>query len=189
MKIPLRFQVTEYDCGTASLLNAFSYLFEREEIPVELIKAIFRYTLDAKDKFGNIGYSGTSGKAIKNLIRWINKYAKSKNFGVTCTILKKDEITIENMIKCLNNHGCIFIHCYFIDGHYVIITKINKKYVYMFDPYYLGKDYNSKEVKIILNKPFSYNRKVSLKRFLSKTKRDFALGELEKRECVLINRK
>ena len=37
MKIPLRFQVTEYDCGTTSLLNAFSFLFDRNCIPAELV--------------------------------------------------------------------------------------------------------------------------------------------------------
>ena len=35
MKVPLRYQMTEYDCGPTSLLNAVSYLFEREEIPPE----------------------------------------------------------------------------------------------------------------------------------------------------------
>ena len=54
MKIPLRFQVTEFDCGTVSLLNAFSYLFDRDEIPAELVKAIHKYTLDCYDEEGNL---------------------------------------------------------------------------------------------------------------------------------------
>lgn len=32
MKIPLHYQITEYDCGPTSLLNGLSFLFEREEI-------------------------------------------------------------------------------------------------------------------------------------------------------------
>ncbi len=190
MKTPLRFQVTEYDCGTVSLQNAFSYLFEREEIPAELVKAIYKYTLDCYDEFGNIGQGGTSKEAINKLTHWITRYANSKNFNVICTRLEKDEITLDKMIECLNKKGCVFIRCYLECGHYVIITKMNKKYVYMFDPYYLDKNYfNNKDVKIILNKPFSYNRKVSLNRFFSETKKDFALGKIEERECVLINRK
>ena len=35
MKNPLHYQLTEYDCGPTSLLNAISFLFEREEIPVK----------------------------------------------------------------------------------------------------------------------------------------------------------
>ena len=38
MKIPLRYQMSEYDCGPISMLNAISYLFEREEIPPEVIR-------------------------------------------------------------------------------------------------------------------------------------------------------
>ncbi len=49
MKTPLRFQVTEFDCGTISLLNAISYLFDWQDIPVQLVKAIHKYTLDCYD--------------------------------------------------------------------------------------------------------------------------------------------
>ena len=40
MKIPLRYQTTEFDCGPTSLLNGISYLFEREEIPPEIIRNV-----------------------------------------------------------------------------------------------------------------------------------------------------
>ena len=33
MKIPLRYQMSEYDCGPTALLNAMSFLFDRAEIP------------------------------------------------------------------------------------------------------------------------------------------------------------
>ena len=190
MKVPLRFQVTEFDCGTVSLLNAFSYLFEREEIPAELVKSIHRYTLDCYDEQGNLGQGGTSREAINKLTHWITRYANSKNFKVRCERLEKDEITLERMQECLKNNGCIFVRCWQTQEHYVIITKIDKRYAYIFDPYYLDKkEYDrDSQVKIILNKPFSHNRRVTLKRLFSDTKKDFALGEIERRECVLINR-
>ena len=74
--------------------------------------------------------------------------------------------------------------------HYVIITKRDKKYFYIFDPYYLDKDYykKDKDIKIVLNKPFTYNRKVTINRVFS-TKDDFSMGDVDKRECVLINRR
>ena len=46
MKNPLRYQISEYDCGPTSLLNAISFLFEREEIPPEVIRNIMLYCLD-----------------------------------------------------------------------------------------------------------------------------------------------
>lgn len=33
MKNPLHYQLSEYDCGPTSMMNAIAYLFEREEIP------------------------------------------------------------------------------------------------------------------------------------------------------------
>lgn len=190
MKNPLRFQVTEFDCGTVSLQNAISYLFEREEIPAELIKAIHRYTLDCYDEKGNLGQGGTSREAINKLTHWITRYSNSNDFGVKCERLTGDAITLDKMIKCLQNDGCVFVRTWQKCEHYVIITKINKNSVYIFDPYYMEKgEYDSdKDVKIILNKPFTHNRIVSLERVFSETKKDFSLGVMDNRECVLINR-
>lgn len=55
MKNPLHYQMTEYDCGPTSMLNAISYLFHREEIPPEIVRNIMLYCLDC---FGPDGASG-----------------------------------------------------------------------------------------------------------------------------------
>lgn len=190
MKIPLRFQVTEFDCGTVSLLNAFSYLFDREKIPAELVRAIHMYTLDCHDEQGNIGAGGTSREAVRKLSNWITKYANSHDFKVNCTALARDSITLEKFRECIKNKGCVFVRVMMGVEHYVIITDIDSKYAYIFDPYYLPKKYYSrnKNVKIVLSKPFSYNRKVNLKRLFSETTYDFSLGKVELRDCVLINK-
>lgn len=191
MKVPLRFQVTEFDCGSVSLLNAFSYLFDRDEIPAELVRTVYLYTLDCRDEKGNIGARGTSREAINKLSNWISGYANSHNFNVYCERLEKEEVTLDRMRECLANKGCVFARCWQTYEHYIIITKIDKKFAYIFDSYYLDKKYydKDKEVKTILNNPFSYNRKVTLKRLFSETKKDFSLGKIEMRECVLIKRK
>ena len=46
MKNPLSYQTTEYDCGPTALTNAMSFLFSREDIPPDIIKAITLYCLD-----------------------------------------------------------------------------------------------------------------------------------------------
>lgn len=191
MKVPLRFQVTEFDCGTVSLLNAFSYLFEREEIPALLVKSIHKYTLDCYDENGNLGNGGTSKEAIKKLTHWITNYANNNDFDIICKRLENSEVNYENIIKCLNNNGVIFARCFQTNEHYVIITKIKGNKAYIFDPYYFDKSYYDKDrqVKIILNKPFTHNRIVLLKRLFSETRKDFSLGPIDSRECVLINRK
>lgn len=191
MKVPLRFQVTEFDCGTVALLNAFSYLFERIDIPAELVRSIHSYTLDCYGKDGNLGSGGTSREAINQLTHWITRYSEIKDFNVTCKRLEKDEVTLEQMKECIKNKGVIFARCWQSCEHYIIITNIDDKYAYIFDSYYLEEDYydKEKEVKMIFDKPFSYNRIVPLTRLFSETKLDFALGDKSMRECVLINKK
>ena len=190
MKVPLRFQITEFDCGTVALLNSFSYLFERENIPAALIKAISTYTLDCYDEDGNIGEGGTSREAIALLTKWITNYANKKNFGVSCIHLTKDEITIDKLKECLNDNGVIFIRLWQTTEHYVIITKINDDKAYIFDSYYLDEDYykNDNDVKIVLDSPFTHNRIVSITRLFSETNKDFSLGKINNRECVLITK-
>ena len=191
MKIPLRFQITEYDCGTVSLLNAFSYLYEREDIPAPLIKAIFKYTLDCYDEDGNLGQGGTSKEAVSKLMHWITKFSKANSFSVKCEHLEKGAVTLSKIVDCLNNNGCVFVRSFLEnDDHYILVTKLKSNKVYIFDPYYLDKAkyIRSKNVRIVLNKPFSHNRVVSLKRFFSETTDDFSLGPVFNRECVLINR-
>ena len=51
MKVPLRYQNTEYDCGTTSFVNALAYLYDREDIPVELLTKYFVEYANKNDKF------------------------------------------------------------------------------------------------------------------------------------------
>lgn len=90
MKIPLRYQNTEYDCGTTSFINALAYLYNREEIPIELIKMIYKYTLDVVGVDGIIGKGGTSRESVELLARLFVNYANNhSDFNITCVILTK----------------------------------------------------------------------------------------------------
>ena len=55
MKNPLHYQLSEYDCGPTSMMNAIAYLFEREEIPPEAIRNTMLYCLDCHSKEGMPG--------------------------------------------------------------------------------------------------------------------------------------
>ncbi len=190
MKIPLTFQITEYDCGTTTLLNALLFLFEREEIPVELLKAIYRYTLDAEGVHGIIGEAGTSRRAVDKLSNWILNYTKTNDFQIKCKVLEGKEVTLAKMKECLNNNGCIMARCYQETEHYVLITKMDEIFTYIFDPYYVEEDYycNDSEVAVVLNQMFTHNRLVKNERLFSQEQKDFSLMEIDKREVLLINK-
>lgn len=192
MKVPLRFQVTDFDCGAVSLTNAFSYLFEREEIPAELIRGINQYTLDCYDKDGNLGQGGTSREAINMLARWITNFANSKeDFNVVCSYYDKEQVTLELLKTGIKNNSVLFVRCLQSVEHYCIITNIDDEYTYFFDPYYFDEDYynNDTDIEMVFDKPFHYNRKVKIERLFSESRKDFSLGKIDKRECVIIKRK
>lgn len=190
MKTPLRYQITEYDCGSVSLLNCITYLFKREEIPAELVKAISTYTLDCYDEFGNLGQKGTSREAVQYLSRWITEFSKRKDFGIRCEYLEKEEVCLERIKHCVDAGGCVNLRTYQGVEHYVTVTKMDDSFVYIFDPYYYPPSHfkNNSSVYHIGDAPFRYNRKVTKERFLSERKYESALGPIEKRECVLFYR-
>lgn len=191
MKIPLRFQITEFDCGTLALQNAISFLYERETIPAELIRAVSNYTLDCYGEDGKLGDGGTSREAMNLMTTWIEGYAKRNLFDIHCERYIEKDVNLDLIRRCLNNKGVVLIRTYQKGEHYVIATAIDDEYIYIWDSYYFDENYydRDKKVKIIFDKPFNYNRKVSLDRLESESKKDFALGPIEDRQCVLFTRK
>jgi hypothetical protein len=190
MKVPMRYQNTEYDCGTTSFVNAIAYLFDREDVPVELLKAIYRYTLDVETE-GIIGKGGTSRTHAEMLAKYFVKFAnETKGFNLKCKILSKDQVNLDDMKKCLDNNGVIVARCWMEVEHYVIITKIDDNFAYLFDPYYLDEDYyyGDDEVAIALHQTFTHNRVVKLTRLMSEEYKDFSLLPVNDREVILINK-
>ena len=60
--------------------------------------------------------------------------------------------------------------------------------LYIWSIYINSKKYKDKSFKIIINKPFLYNRKVKIERLFEETKKDFSLGSISLRQCVLLNK-
>ena len=191
MKIPLRYQNTEYDCGTTSFVNALAYLYDRENIPVELLKAIYRFTLDVEDKEGIVGKGGTSKKHAELLAKYFTEYAnKNEYFNINCKILYGNNVTLDRMKDALSKNGVIVARCWQSEEHYVLITKIDDNFAYIFDPYYLEENYyvNDEDVAIVLHSTFTHNRLVKIERLFDESLKDFSLMEKSKRSVILINK-
>ena len=191
MKVPLRYQNTEYDCGTTSFVNALAYLYDRENIPIELLKAIYKFTLDVEGNDGVEGKGGTSRKHAEKLAKYFVEYAnENPSFNIHCKILYGENVTLERMQNTLDNNGVIIARCWQENEHYVLITKIDENFAYIFDPYYLKEDYytDDESVAIVLHETFSHNRVVKIERLFDETHKDFSLLEKKKRSIILINR-
>ncbi len=92
MKQPLRYQITEYDCGPTSLLNAVSFLFEREDIPPELVRNIMLYSLDTYGADGFSGKSGTSHTAMLFLSHWLEGFGKAGRLPIRSEYLTASSV-------------------------------------------------------------------------------------------------
>lgn len=191
-KTPLDYQITEYDCGTTTLLNALRYLFKRKEINPQVYKYITQYTLDQSDIYGEIGKGGTSVYALEFLCNWLNENSKRIGMNINCKSIPPEEISIYNPLleKEIGNGAVAIVRLYQDFDHYCLLTKLDKKFAYLFDPYYLNINYydNDTEVEIIKDRPFEYNRKVSKERMEQNSQKDFALIFGKNSELIIIKR-
>ena len=126
-----REQITEHDCGPTAFINALVHLFKRDEIPAEVVRRVYEYTMDWP-KSGS-----TSIVAMKMLANWLELY-KTKKFSVNCEIVegkkvlfKKKFLTKEDPNTC----GILFIHHGRNLWHFITIFFENDNFAYCFDPY------------------------------------------------------
>lgn len=168
MKSPLRYQATDADCGKTSLTNAFMYLFERSEIPPQVIDFITRVTGD--NNLGVCGYyRGTSANALAFVACWCNDYLVKVGMPLRCQTLRDDEVSMRDgspLVDGLRSGAVAVCGCHVDVDHYVLMTGIDDTSVRLFDPYYEPWPPQSFEtpgngVTWVDDAPFSHNRMVN----------------------------
>ncbi|MFZ3103010.1 MAG: hypothetical protein WA131_05830 [Desulfitobacteriaceae bacterium] len=110
MKIPLKYQSSKYDCVPTTFLNAINYLFDRKDIPLEVIKAIMLYSLDTFNKLGEAGKGGTTGFAIDFICQWLNYYNETRGFNIECNRVDGAEADFEknkHLMSWLKDGGVV----------------------------------------------------------------------------------
>jgi hypothetical protein len=189
MKNPLSYQSTEYDCGPTTLMNAISYLYNREEIPPEIIKTIMLYCLDGFNKKGEAGKSGTTAMAVSFLSNWLNQYGKIKKFPIETEFLNPEDVYISRDSRigaCLQQGGAVVSRVMLGCWHYVLLTAIDDEYIYLFDPYYRKNPFKEDGVDIIKDNPTKWNRRVKISVMNGTGKENYALGQMDTRESLIL---
>ncbi len=189
MKNPLHYQLSEYDCGPTSMLNAISFLFKREEIPPEVIRNIMLYCLDCYNSEGAPGKSGTSCTAMMFLSNWLNRYGKVGQLPVSSSYLSGKSVYIgkDSLINdALHRGGAVVVRLYYDVAHYVLLTGERSGNIMMFDPYYQEEPFPQSDIILTAEHPFDYNRIVPESYFNRETQELYALGKTEAREAVLL---
>lgn len=189
MKNPLHYQISEYDCGPTSLLNAVSYLFERESIPPELIRNIMLYSLDCYGSEGAPGKMGTSPTAMMFLSNWLQGFGRVGHLPVSSSYLTGKRVFIgENSLinDALKRGGAAVVRLFYEVPHYVLLTGAQTEKILMFDPYYETESFPENDILVRPENPFRYNRIVPFSYFNRETQELYALGNVEDREAVLL---
>ena len=189
MKNPLHYQISEYDCGPTSMLNGISFLFEREEIPPEVIRNIMLYCLDCYSAEGVPGKCGTSTAAMMFLSNWLCGFGKIGQLEVSSEYLSGESVYLgqESRINdALKRGGVAVVRLYYDVEHYVLLTGIQDGKLLMFDPYYWEEPYEQPDILMVEDHPFSYNRMVPEYYFNRETTELYALGPKQCREAVLL---
>ena len=189
MKIPLRYQMSEYDCGPTSMLNAISYLFEREEIPPEVIRNIMLYCLDCYNSEGVPGKCGTSMAAMMFLSNWLCGCGKIGRLDISSQYLSGKQVYIgqnSRINDALRRGGVAVVRLYYEVEHYVLLTGEQGEDLLMFDPYYWEQPFEETGIRMVSDHPFAYNRIVPAWYFNRETRETYALGPYDGREAVLL---
>ena len=65
-------------------------------------------------------------------------------------------------------------------------SPIQDDYIELFDPYYRRRCFYDRRIQIVWDQPKRYNRKILFEIFNNEGKDHYALGPIDKRECILI---
>ena len=190
MKTPLRYQLSEYDCGPTSLLNAVNFLFEREDIPPEILRNVMLYCLDCYGAEGSFGKSGTSCTAMMFLSNWLDGFGRTGRLPISSRYLSGKSGSIREhgeICDALHRGGVAVVRLYHEEAHYVLMTGDQDGCILLFDPYYEEEEaFEGSGVTVTTDHPTAYNRMVPFS-FFNRTDRElYSLGEIENREAVLL---
>lgn len=192
MKSPLMYQMTERDCGVVSVYNAISFLFDRDEMPLEFLNIMASYSIGCYDEEGNLSNKEFCDNILFFASSWIEDYAKEKHISLRTKHLLGRDVNLLEIRNCLLAGGSVSLKTKLNNkNHFVTITKMDNNFIYIFDPYYKTTESYSSQlgIEVILDKPFYYNRKVKIENFIQEKSGELMLGDEDNREAVLFYRK
>ena len=186
MKSPLMYQMTETTTGDIAVYNCISYLFDREEMPSEFLNIMASYSVGCYDEDGNLSNKDFYDNFLFFASSWIADYAKEKHIPLSSRYLSGDDVNLLTIRNCLLAGGCVDLKTTRRGRHYISITRMDDEYMYIFDPYFKpeGAYKPQNGIEVVLDRPFEYNRKVKIEKFIQENKSELNLGVKSEREAV-----
>lgn len=186
---PLRYQLSEYDCGPTCILNAVSVLFPREAIPPELIHHIMLYTLDNYSPEGQWGRHGTSAAAMEFISRWLTRFGEVGKLPVASRFYAGDQVSLEAgspVRTALAQGGAVVLRVHLDVGHYILLTGQEAGRVLAFDPYFDDERFQGTPVRVVSDRPWLCNRSIPWETFAAPVPADYSLDEPKNREALVL---
>jgi hypothetical protein len=192
---PLRYQISEYDCVPTTIGNAIAYLFDRDEIPPEVIQRIYLYTLDAAGRRGTFA-RGSSEESVRLLAGWLEQFS-SGAFRIRTEFLAGREVHLRRgnrIVECLNDGGVALCSITYDHGdwHYVLALRSDGRRLYFFDPYWRREVRGSGGRVKVIRPPGPDGANLSIEREWLDTasnRRRFCFGTWRNRDCLLMRRR
>lgn len=186
MKSPLLHQLTEETCGDTAIYNCISYLFDREEMPLEFLNIVASYSVGCYSEQGRLEGRDLCDSFMFFASSWIDNYAKEKHIPLSSRYLAGDDVNLLTIRNCLLAGGCVDLKTNRRGTHFVTISKMDEEYMYIFDPYYRPSNaYRPHSgIEVVLDEPFEYNRKVRIEKFIQEAKTELVLGNKSEREAI-----
>lgn len=180
------------------MLNGIRFLFDREEIPPEIVKFIMLYSMDTFNEHGQLCRHGTSAAAIHYISNWLNHFAQTRRFPLHCTYLCGEAVALVPggpIWTALEQGAAVLLRVSLEVWHYVLLTGVDGDRVLLFDPYYEEEDdpefdeeYRTDEIRFLYDCPKKANRSVLAER-LNRTAIDYyQMGDVADREAVILRR-
>ncbi len=198
MKVPFRQQISEFDCVPTTIINGLSYLFHRSEIPPFVVHRVYKECLDIES------HRGTSSRAVQELGFLLSNYQEKRyrKFAVAAEYLQGDQVHFKRkskIIRCLNAKGAALLCVHTAKGnwHYILALRLEDDWLHCHDPFPPTKQFINNDAVRIIQKCGQQEANLIIRMdWLKKNFEDaqdlagrkYILGNMEDRECLLLNR-
>ena len=186
---PLRYQTTQNDCVPVTFLNSISCLYRRIDIPPEVVRNVYNYTLDSLNAKGRI--NGSSMHSIELITQWLNSY-KTTNFNIKAVLRYGRQVSSDEVEQYIKEGGVAILEMkMWRYWHYILIMGIGDSNYFCFDPYYKRYIRNlDPKIQLLKSDGFKPNRCID-KRWLFSYRKNkiYCLGNTTDRVVILLKRR
>ena len=170
----LNTQISDFDSGPTCLFNSLKILYEKDEIPLKLVKIIYTNSLDGKET--RMYENGTSRFAMKRICNKFNIYGNKHNMDIFYMYYAKEEVDVELIKKALLEKKILIFRNNYENENYFMLTEYKNNIIYIFDP----------SIEDTIDE--KYNTYINIENFDTSKNIKYSLGPIDTRELIIASK-